>query len=190
MDKNLWHFLDKNNMNLLYKYTDVLVGNQTYVVLKSSTSRRETENQASIKPYLHSITNQEETANRITSEQREDVYYLIWFIYYYVLNCKTLEQALEQDHIKILQEWQLYKYIWNKYIYIGGDVLSLPLNRKRDIKIILEILYNRYSVIEQYECYLNHYGDVNDKRTAICKEAIQLYNNVKGRRFYDDTSHN
>lgn len=188
MDRNLWHFLEKKNMNLLYKYTDVLVGNQSYIAWKSPVNRIENDIQASLISRIKMITTQETLTNSATNEQREGVYYLLWFVYRYVLECETLEQALEQDHIKVLQEMLLYRFIQDKYIYIGGEFLYIPLSRKKDIKIILEILYNRYSIIEQFECYLKHYGNINDKRTAICKEAVELYYNIRGTRFYDDTS--
>ena len=192
MDKSLWRFLDVTNMNLLYKYADVLAGNQCYIILKTSESgakkQTDTENDQKdtlVKSYIHNMTNCKSSFSRISVEQREAVYYLIWFVYYYVLQCKTLDEALKQDHHKVLQEWGLYKFIYNKYIYLGGDACILPLNREKDVAIILEILYNRYSVIEQFECYLRHYGDKKDKRSEICKQAIELYNSIKGKRFYD-----
>lgn len=194
MDKRLWSFLDVANMNLLYKYADVLSGNQCYLVLKPSIkgkkdqSDKENKKEDAIKLYIQNMTNGKSNASRITPEQREAVYYLIWFIYYYVLECKNLEDALLQDHIKVLKEWGLYKFIFNKYIYLGGDACFLPLNREKDIEIILEILYNRYSVIEQFECYLRHYGDKNDKRSEICRQAIELYSNIRGKRFYDNNT--
>ena len=144
MDKSLWRFLDVTNMNLLYKYADVLAGNQCYIILKTSESgakkQTDTENDQKdtlVKSYIHNMTNGKSSLSRISVEQREAVYYLIWFVYYYVLQCKTLDEALKQDHHKVLQEWGLYKFIYNKYIYLGGDACILPLNREKDVAIIL-----------------------------------------------------
>lgn len=193
VDRNLWHFLDVPNMNLLYKYADVLSGNQCYLILKTSQTNKksannaEAQNQEKLKSYILQRTNLKEYSNKITTEQREAVYYLIWFVYYYVLECKTLEQALLQDHADVLRQWDLYKFICNKYIFLGGDICILPLYREEDFEIILEILYNRYSAIEQFECYLRHFGDKNDKRTNICRQAIEMYKSIKGKRFYDSS---
>jgi hypothetical protein len=192
VDRDLWSFLDESNMNLLRKYADVLAGNNSKLVLKTishSTNQSEAdkENQASLKSHIYKLIKLKEKKHKITHEQKEQVYYLFWFVYYYVLECKTLEQALEQDHHKVLEDWKLQKYIINQYIFLGNDICLISLNRDKDIAVILEILYNRYNAYEQFDCYLRHFGDINDKRTAICKEVLSLYKSIKGKRFYDNS---
>lgn len=196
MDKDLWRFLDEKNMNLLRKYADVIAGNNQRLVLKTIAntaiqSEAEKENQASLNSHICKLIHLKERKHKITPEQKEQVYYLFWFVYYYILGCKTLEQALEQDHQTVLEEWKLQKYISNQYIFLGGDVCIIPLSRNVDVEIILEILYNRYDTYEQLNCYLRHFGNVNDKRTARCKEAIIMYDRIQRKRFYDyDNSEN
>lgn len=185
VDNRLWSYLDHFNPNLLYKYADVLCGNAASIWWnidkESDTLEAETE----------------EMLNRLVPNSfegnmklRENVYYLIWFVYYYVLECSTLEEALLQNHRDVFHKFHLYTYLKHRNIFLGGSRSIVFLSREKDIPIILEILYNRYSSIEQFECFVRYYNKKNDKRTTLCRQAIELYQSLEGHKFYEETEEN
>lgn len=153
----MWDFLDKTNFNLLYEFTEVLSGNTGYCVWNSKDE----------------------------IEDRENVYYLIWFIYYYILGCDTLEKALALNSEAIFHYFHLMTYLKHEYIFFGSGELKISLSRKKDVAIILEILYNRYSFTEQLQCFIRHQRDKKDRRSQNCLKLLELYNKFKGHKFYD-----
>lgn len=113
----------------------------------------------------------------------ENAYYLIWFVYKYVLDCKTLEEALQYANLETLNDYHLIRAFQTTYFhnksqgslisfgnaYFGTVEFSSAKSQKEagEAKIIkclclvLEILYNRYNYLEQLECCVKHFGRAN-----------------------------
>lgn len=156
----MWDFLDKENYNLLYTYADVLIGKKKNLVWYSKDKE----------------------------DVKNNAYYLIWFVYFYVLNCKTLEQALAQkEHGAIFKKYHLSPFLNNCVLYVGGGERTQPFYLETDIPIILEILYNRYDYLEQLVCFSNHTVKMRRKK---CLETIELYKQYYNKEQTDDMVQN
>lgn len=154
----MWDFLDKTNHNLLYEYADVIAGTKTYLVLHS------TDEEA----------------------KKEKAYYIINFVYRYVLQCTTLEEALYYIDEDTLIRYHIKPFLDNKYLYVGAGETKRTFYKSSDMSMILEILYNRYDFWEQLDCFCR--GTKNPRRKR-CLEAIEVYRKIY-RRHKDDHNEN
>lgn len=138
--------------------------------------------------------------NPIYLTSSQNAYYLMWFVYRYVLNCTTLDEALEHANVSTMQEYNLIRIVNNlsyqdktsaSLINFGteqfGKVeISSPRSasdNKKIVKcicIILEVLYNRYNYLEQLECCIKHFGRANapaSRQAAIVIQAKEIIRN-------------
>lgn len=128
-----WKYLDTFQSNLLYIYCDCLENRTESVRLNDKKS-----------DFGFSC---EESNNRI--------YYIIWFVFRYCLGCETLEEALQQDLEQVLEDYRLRQFFSARRIYIGSEDYKIKLNNAtNDLPLVLEIIYGRYDVIEQLECFI------------------------------------
>lgn len=164
----MWDYLDDIDKNLLYIYAAVLAGEGKYMRLSHNTE-----------------------AETDTAEQDEEVkkkhFYLVWFVFRYVLGCETLEQALafsDDEYKALLNKFKLnciidfHKGKQKLYIGINKDI---PLYRIEDMRIILEILYNRYNLWEQLDCFIRNTKNMRQKRCIEVKERYQQMLGVDNR---------
>lgn len=138
----MWDFLDKFDKNLLYYYADTLANGRP---LSISFCRDKCESE------LEAI--------RQAENRRNQIYYLIWFVFRYVLKCKTLDEALQIADENLFRKFGFVtmadgtgKCNLSENLYIGADK-EIKLYKPEDIPTILEILYNRYDFFEQIECF-------------------------------------
>lgn len=172
-----WSFLDKLDKNLLYVYAKSLnVKGATYFsrVLFDTTYKFEGD-----------VYQKEEKKELYLAEKwRETAYYLLWFVYRYVLGCETYEDAVKYATLEILEKYKLAHFFKKRHIYIGVyktnaiylyNLYSDKTNME-DVKIALDILYNRYDFCEQLECYVRH-TQINSNyiksSTYRCQELIR-----------------
>lgn len=148
----MWNYLDEMNRNLLYKYFDLLSGKEKQI---NYTKDKDNEDLDDIKC--------------------KDGFYLIWFLYRYILGCETLEQAWEHDHEEVLKKYKLYwSYLHKKRIYIGLN-REILLYQPADVRVILEIVYKRYNVIQQIECFIVHTNETQRSNNNMrVKRAVEL----------------
>ena len=69
-----------------------------------------------------------------------------------------------------MQKYRIYSYVKNAYIYVDLD--AELVFRESDIAIILEILYNRYNIIEQLECFARN---THNHRKKKCLQVLEEY---------------
>ena len=172
MNCDIWDFLDKMDKNLLYTYTSKL-----------------TNGGHSRGYYIPSTTGNAECDELFDAEaKRKLAYYLIWFVYRYVLNCKTYEESLKYANLDVLKRYKLMPLFTNHprpYVYVGMYGIKTKYFRspEQDIKSILYILYNRCDYIEQIEVYINN--TPSDQLSKIgrgkklLKESIRLMESYK-----------
>lgn len=150
----MWTFLDKMNYNILYEYADVIAGTKSNLDLHSTDE----------------------------DERQKKAYYIINFVYKYVLNCETLEEALSCTSDDLLKKYHLKHFLDHYYLYVGIGEYKRPFYRTSDMAMILEILYNRYDFWEQLDCFCRNTKNLRKRR---CLEAIELYK-VMYRRIEND----
>lgn len=148
----MWDYLDKMNHNLLYKYADVISG-----------KRRHFHN-----------TDSEKDASFNAEEKKKNACYLIWFVYRYILQCKTLEETVPYQNEEILKKYKLTSFFINDAIFICNDDIHFR-KKTEDIAIILEILYGRYTLWEQFDCFIRNTAGIRQTR---CKKAKEKYWNM------------
>ena len=147
----MWDFLDVMDKNLLYRYAEALNGNiKFFRVIDYEIDRKE------------------------QAEQRKrTALYLIWFTYRYVLQCKTLEETIPYQDEKTLKRFRLFSMIKNSNIFICNFCNNEICFRKpEDISMILEILYNRYDLREQFDCFIRGTSGVRRKRCIEAKNEV------------------
>jgi len=157
----MWEYLDSFNKNLIYSYVSCLTG-ETRIMEWSSD---------------------DEDSEKTDEMCCKNCFYLIWFLYRYVFGCETYEQACEYATEDVLKKYKLYSRLHNRMIYIGTNK-ELEFYKVEDMKIILEILYKRYALFQQIECFMKHTsGDVKTlryKRAAALKETyIKAYLRIR-----------
>ncbi len=174
-----WDFLDEIDYNLLYGYAEVLKGNGKQLHLTCNN----------IKTDEGDIREKEISEIKIAKERKKRAYYLIWFVYRYILNCETYEETIPYQNKETLSEYRIESYVRN-HIYIGADEDSIALStgasfplqkmwfrKTEDIKIILDILYNRYSFYDQFLCFVRH---TDNSRKGRAVEALENYKKLEG----------
>ena len=154
-----WLYLDHMNKNFLYVYANVLAG-------KNKTMHLDFRYEAD-----------EKIKDPVRDEdRRNNLYYMIWFAYRYVLGCKTLEETEPYQNAETLKRFKVYSHLLNKNLYIGGVSERVYFHKVEDIRMILEILYNRYSMEEQMECYIRN---TERRRRATCVKMYNKYMELK-----------
>ncbi|MBR0542356.1 MAG: hypothetical protein IJK26_09150 [Clostridia bacterium] len=129
----------------------------------------------------------------------QNAYYLIWFVYRYVLECETLEAALQYANLKTLNDYSLLRVfraraeLENSLIVFGNPQFGLlefgsaksqkEAGEAKIVKclcLVLEILYNRYNYLEQLECCVKHFGRANacaSRQSAPVIKAKEIIKN-------------
>ncbi len=160
----MWDYLDKMDKNVLY----------TYAALLSANSRHHFE-------HLHSRVGKDEELTEKEIHEREVSdrnvrLYLVWFVYRYILGCRTLDEALVKPVDEVFGKYKLKQIVFGKQIYIGIDG-DIPLYREEDVPIILEILYKRLGFWEQLDLFIEKGGKNGKKsiRQTRCLEAKKRY---------------
>lgn len=151
----MWNYLDVMDKNLLYSYSHVMSGHIKQI--------------CSSKAVKDDLTEEEKL--QIMEQSKNRAYYLIWFVYRYVLQCATLEEALKYANKETLKKYRLLSYIQNSCIYLGMNG-EIPFRNPEDIEIILEILYNRYLLFGQLECFMKHTDKI---RRSRCNDLYKQY---------------
>lgn len=156
--KGFWDFLDVFDKNLLYEYAQVLTGRKKQIRFMSQNV----------------ITEYEEMEQ--AEKKKKKAYYLIWFVYRYILRCKTLDEAMQYANTETLTKFRLSSYVLNATIYIGNGLdKELCFRKIEDIEMILEILYNRYDFFEQLDCFQRHTIKYRQKK---CLSVIEKYQEI------------
>lgn len=142
----MWEFLDTLNHNLLLKY-------EYDIALNRFTKARR-------RPDAPSFCNDDNKEENVLIE-RNNILYIIWFVYYYVLECKTFSEASELNHLSIFADFGLLRYIDHvsterAKLFVGYGEYKFYFTSIKDIDTIIEILYNRYNYKEQLECIARH----------------------------------
>lgn len=145
----MWEFLDSFNKNLIYTYVSCLSG----------------------KTRMMEWSLDEEDSDKKDELYCKNCFYLIWFLYRYILGCETYEEACEYATEEIMKKYKLYSRLHNRMIYIGTNK-ELEFYKIEDMKIILEILYKRYALFQQIDCFMNHTS--SDVKTLRYRKAAQL----------------
>lgn len=128
--------------------------------------------------------------NTTPEEAKKTMFYLFWFVFRYVLDCKTYEEAVKRSDDETLRAYNLSCFIEKNRVnytseskcemFIGnGEIGAISLSssfegikkasqEQRDslkkqaiVRTILQILYNRYNILEQIECFAR----CNDEQT-------------------------
>lgn len=146
----MWDFLDVEDMNLLYTYAEVLFGKRKQIQSAKGTGIQTLED---------------------AEKKRKRAYYLIWFVYRYLLKCETLQEAMKYANNETLYKYRLHTYFQHLSLYIG-DTPNIFLRKTEDIGIALEILYNRYNYIEQYDCFIRNTSQVRQSRCIAAKQEF------------------
>ncbi len=141
----MWDFLDTLNYNVLLKYE--------YDLATDRYRKPRT-------PLIQTFQTDAEAENYALTE-RNNTLYIIWFVYYHVLECKTLSDTSELNHLSIFKDFGLMRFIDHlsterAKLYVGYGDYKYYFTTTKDIDTILEILYNRYSYKEQLNCVARH----------------------------------
>lgn len=164
----MWDYLDKMDKNLLYSYALLLASTSPRVCFQGMHTRKSSDEE---------VTEQETHEKEV--QDRNIGFYLIWFVYRYILNCRTLDEALARPMDEALEKYRL-KQIFisgSRRLYIGID-RDIQLYKPEDMPIILEILYKRLGFWEQLDLFIEKAGGKNGKksiRQTRCLEAKNRY---------------
>lgn len=160
----MWEFLEKMDKNLLYSYAQVISGEKKQLQASKSSKA--------------DITEADEI--KMAEKSRNRAYYLIWFVYRYVLKCKTLNETKPYANEETLKKYHLNSYIIHNCLYIGINK-EICFRKAEDIIIILEILYNRYGFFEQMECFIRNTKNVRQNRCKqVKKKYEEMFEKIKG----------
>lgn len=154
-----WSFLNRMDKNLLYLYTRGVTKQDKEAYFMQLYSPEDTGN--------------EERNEMLKSEmKRQTALYIIWFVYRYILSCETFEEAEKFATPDILKKYRLNSLFQHYYIYIGVNGTDNEIrfwnNGELEIKVVLEILYNRYDFFEQLECYIRRTEGTKKKTRTRC----------------------
>lgn len=159
-----WSFLDKMDKNLLYLYArDVAKkGKETHFM----------------QLYSPEDTGNEERNEMLKSEmKRQTAFYIIWFVYRYILGCESFEDAEKLATPEVLKQFKLNSLFQHFYIYIGVSGTENEIrfwnNGELELKVTLEILYNRYNFFEQLECYIRRTEGTKKKTRTRCIRILK-----------------
>lgn len=150
-----WHYLDKMHKNLLYVYADCLSNEKEKMIVCSSSD---------------AYADDEEKATRI--------YFIIWFVFRYCLNCKTLDEAMSCNKQKVLEDYRLKPFFTGRNLYIGTVEHRITIYDTEDVNLIIEILYKRLNAIEQLELYVKYMKNkpLKTRSAFIAEKYIRFLN--------------
>lgn len=150
-----WRYLDTIHKNLLYVYADCISSGKNKMIVCSPADVE---------------ANDEEKTIRI--------YFIIWFVFRYCMNCKTLEEAMKCDKQKVLEKYRLKPFFTGRNLYIGTAEHRMTIYETSDVDLVIEILYKRLNAIEQLECYVKHMKDnpLKTRSTFIAEKHIRCLN--------------
>ena len=153
-----WRYLDEMNYNVLTLYAHLL----------SSDNKQ---------PNLSLFDSDNEYMIRNT------IYYYINFVYRYILQCDTLEDAQSQNHDEILEKYHLRNFFIKNKLFINTGKRKIIFSKESDITIVLEIIYKKYNDYEQLLCFERN-SDQNRKKIAQLaikeiKEVAERKKNVR-----------
>ena len=138
-----WGYLDKLDYNLLYTYAKGFVTNNgRFCIEKFCVSPKE------------EVT--EESVINDAEVRRQTALYIIWCVFRHILNCKTLQEAEMLATTENMQKYKIANLLRKRHIFIGVygiNEIYLYKHEEGDINVILEILYNRYDLMGQMECF-------------------------------------
>ena len=159
-----WSYLDRMDKNFLYVYANSIINNGAKYHYMKYPSVKEYEGRA-------------DYDELIKSEKRKAAWYILWFVFRYVLECETLEDAFKRANKETLKAFKLNSLFEHGYIYIGllDDDLTVYFYKMEEIeiKIVLEIIYKRYDFFEQIECYIRQTENTNKGRNrSRCKKIL------------------
>lgn len=172
-----WSYLDKIDKNLLYIYARGLTKKSNEVHYQGMYSTEKTEN--------------DERNKFINAElKRKTAFYIIWFVFRYVLNCKTLEEAEQCATEENLRKFKLVSLFHKRHIYIGVygmQEIYLYKYKEEDIGVVLEILYNRYDFFNQLKCFTRRTQGTTRTTCNRCQRAIEQYKKMmQGKPEYEN----
>lgn len=176
---DMWEYLDKLDKNLLYDYAKFLSGEKQSLKFHCRIEEKDNKQEGTRRVHRYQSDNEDEQFKR-QKEERDKVFYIIWFVYRYILNCKTLEEALQIPVEEVFKKYRLETLIRNRYcLYIGID-RDVMVYKESDMCIILEILYKRLGFWEQLDCFITH---TKGCRRTRCIEVKEKYEELlaKGR---------
>ncbi len=173
-----WGFLDDMDKNLLYLYAKSLAKPNSKAFYQSFFS-------------VIVQTGDEDRDELIIAEKKcQAAYYLIWFVYRYILGCKTMEEALKYANEDILKKYKLIHFFEKRCIYIGVygiDEIYLYKYKENDLNIVLEILYKRYNFFQQLECFFKRTeGSGRTTRKRCIKSGQKYLEMMRSNPEYDD----
>lgn len=142
----IWKYLEQPNYNLLYEYARSLSGERA--------------------EYRYSAD--EDIRNK-------ECFYIFWFVFRYVLECKTLGEALNHANKETLVKYKMFSMLSHRYMFVGHGEYKMPFSKAEDVVAILEILYNRYTFFEQMECFIRNatISDGYGCRQRRCEERME-----------------
>lgn len=155
---NRWKFLDDTDLNAIYAYVGVLNGDYRRISV--------VQFEYYIDKYVEE--NDKLTFNKI--DVCQNCYYIIWYAYRYILKCKTLKEAKMYADSNTIEALKLGSIIRSRKLFICNDC-NLYFAKESEMPVILEILYGRYDLKQQLNCYAN--GIATCKRTKLCREYIE-----------------
>jgi len=145
----MWKYLEQTNKNLLYEYARVLSNARADMRYDSDEDKR-----------------------------NKECFYLFWFVYRYVLGCKTLREALEHVDKDTLVKYKLFSMLHHRYLFVGHGENKMPFSKVEDVVAILEILYNKYTFFEQMECFCRN-AMISDGHSCRCRRCESRMEELK-----------
>ncbi len=160
-----WEYLNQMDSNLLYLYAKGL-------------SKKGT--QSHFMELYSPVDSGDEERNEFERAilKKKTALYILWFVFRYVLECETLEQAEQMATIETMDKYKLGSLFQGKYIFFGicGTEYEVRLWKKDELelKIVLEILYNQYNFFEQLECYAKRTEGKGRRVRTRCLKALEF----------------
>ena len=142
--------------NLLYEYAQLMAGRRSHIGDSFYKNQKDYEIEA-MQP-------------KLAEQKRAKAYYLIWFVYRYILRRRTLEDTEPYANEETLRKYRLLSYVKHS-LYLGLEQ-EIRFHKPEDIHIILEILYCRYNLIEQFDCFIRN---TKKLRRRNCEEVKEKY---------------
>lgn len=160
-----WDYLDKMDKNALYLYAQSFKSPNGKQLCRKAVNPVYTGNQENDDFY--------ENTNRCKT-----AFYIIWFVFRYVLECETLEDAKKCISQETLTKYKLNSLFSKRDLFLGvygvGEIyLYKPL--EGDLDVVLEILYNRLDFFEQMELFIKYSQEHKRMQTKRCADAINTY---------------
>ena len=140
-----YSFLDEFNGNYLYEYAFILHG-----------ARKNFE------------------APEEQFSKRNKAFYIIWFVYKYLLNCNSAEEAYAYCNEETKKKYKLTAFFCNEWIFIGNNIF-FHTKRYTEIKTVIDILYKKASYSEMIRLYIMNLPANNVKLLDKLKEQYMKF---------------